>query len=139
MFKIAPIVAWFIMCSSLFFVAVFIVVSWSDLISNPSRVPVSVWAGAAGFVGCFALGLYYKTLRILVSDTTLNVTSVFGHHVTLLSDIGSVVIKDNGQWRTMDVKNKGDKRVLYISTTGFSGFDELADLLSVNATGRVKS
>lgn len=138
-FAIEPLLPWFLMCSSLFFVAVFILLSLPDLLSNPSKVPPIVWIGGLAFVGCFALGIYYKTLNVLVGDTTLQVSSVFGRRVTALSDIASVVVKDNGQWRTMDVKDRRNRRVLYISTTGFTGFDRLADLLSVSASARVKT
>ena len=113
-FNVAPVVAWFLIGSPLFFLAVFIVISWPDLSSDPSRVPVFVWLGDAFFVGLFVLGVYYKTLRVVVSDTALKVSSLFGHRVTALSDIASVAIKDNGQWRTMDVKDNRNRRVLYI-------------------------
>ena len=85
-------VSWFLICGSLFFLAVFIVLSLPDLVSSPLKVPLFVWMSEVLFVGCFAIGVYYKTLKVLVNDTALKVSSLFGHRVIALNDIASVVI-----------------------------------------------
>jgi hypothetical protein len=130
-------VAWFLIGSGLSLFTVILAIAFHDLISKPSNIPISAYFGEALFLGCTAMGLYLKTLKITVDDTTLSVSSFFGRRNTLLRDIGSVAVINNGQWRTMDVRDKRKKRILYITTTGLPRFDELADLLSAHLPTRV--
>jgi hypothetical protein len=132
-----PFVNWFLILGGLFVLALFLSVSFHDLITHPSNVPVSVFRGEGLFLGCAAMGLYLKTLKNTVDDTTLSVSSVFGHRNTLLRDIASVSVTNSGQWRTMDVRDKHKKRILYITTTGLPRFDELADSISANLHDRI--
>jgi hypothetical protein len=134
-FTISPNVSWFIVGSSLAVLAISLLISFHDLISDPSKVPLFVFAGDAGFIGCLAIGCYCLTLKIYVNDSNLIVSSLFGTRQVMLRDIDSVKVEDNVQWRTLYVYDIRKRRVLYISSA-LRGFDELADLLSEQVSGR---
>jgi hypothetical protein len=135
-FTTSPLVCWFIIGGSSFFVVLFFAISFHDLVSDPSKVPAFAFLGAALFVGGIAIGVYYLTLKIYVTETALVVSSLFRRRCTALRDITSVVVEDNVQWRTLYAHNRRNQRVLYISDTALSEFDALADLLSAEVADR---
>jgi hypothetical protein len=136
-FTINPFVSWFILAGSVFFAAIFVFVSYRDLVSDPSRIPTFVFLGEGLFIGCVALGMYCLTFKIYVNETNVTISSLFGSRHVALRDIASVVVEDNVQWRTLYAYDARKKRVLYISSA-LSRFDDLADVLSERAANRIQ-
>ena len=135
-FVTRPAIAWFITIGSLFLLTANLV-SYFHLFTSkpaPNNVPIFIILGDVTFIGFAVLGIYYKTLKICVDDKNLCVSSLFGSRKTPLRYISSVVVKNNGQWRTMDVHDARGRRVLY-TTSSLRDFDDLADVLSDAAAG----
>jgi hypothetical protein len=57
-FTISPFTSWFIIGGSLGILTTFFIISFHDLISNPSNVPLFVFLTEGLFVASLAIGLY---------------------------------------------------------------------------------
>jgi hypothetical protein len=58
---------------------------------------------------------------------------VIGKRAVLFDHIGSVTDKVTGNYRTLDVKTRAGKRVLYIGSSFTSDYAALADLMQYGA------
>jgi hypothetical protein len=131
-FRYAPGAGRFILTGAILMVLIFATIAWT---APPGQeiplLTLCVAETAVFFMGLY--GIYLITLRIRVDDSGFTLTSVIGKRAVLFDHIGSVTDKVTGNYRTLDVKTRAGKQVLYIGSSFMPDYAALADLIQYGA------
>ena len=134
-FRYAPGAAWFILSGAILFMLVFAAIAWT---ARPGQgIPLLTLCAAE--TSTFLLGfygIYLITWRIRVNDLGFTLTSVFGKRAIPFDQVGTVTDKVTGKYRTLDVKTRAGKRVLYVGSSFLPDYAALSDLIQYGAKNK---
>jgi hypothetical protein len=132
MFRYAPGAGWFILIGAILMMLIFSAIAWT---APPGQgiPPLTLCAAETVILLLGLYGIYLITLRIRVDDSGFTLTSMIGKRAILFDHIGSVTDKVTGNYRTLDVKTRAGKRVLYIGSSFMPDYAALADLIQYGA------
>ena len=131
-FRYAPGAAWFILIAAMLFMIIVAFIAWNA--PPGEEVPLLTFSVAELALLVMAMyGVYVLTLRIQVSDTGFAIASLLRKRVVPFDQIGSATDRITGSYRTLDVKTRSGKRVLYLGSTFIPDYAALADLIQHGA------
>lgn len=138
-FRYAPGAAWFILIGGGLIMVVGAVIAWTAP-RGQEVPPLMLYVSESAFLLMAIYGVYLVTLRIRVTDNEFTLSSLFGTRVVPFDQVKSATDRVTGKYRTLEVKTRAGKRVLYIGSTFMPDYAALADLIQWGAksSGRSK-
>jgi hypothetical protein len=127
-FRFSPVVAWFFVAGGLAFagLAAFDVFShrpnWTD-------TPTFVLLFGASGISIVLYGIYCLLIRYKFDSVSFRVNSLWGIRSIRFDFVGSIVDRNAGKWRTLEIRDARGKRFLYVSSSFLVDYALMVDEL----------
>jgi amino acid permease len=129
-FRIVPWIAWLIAIACPLISAVYVVAAFTPSFHHQQLFITFAFL----FFIAAIYSVYYVTLRIRLTEQSLDTSSIFGTRTTLFSDIASIEDQETNRTRILRVKNRRGKQVLYAVDWYVADYPILVDLIRERAS-----